>query len=158
MGYRDQDNFWIFAYVGFVLLLTQGFLYRRLVKKLHEVKLMSLGVGFMFLGLAGLAAVAMATESSLRPTAFFVSLALGVIGFAFLTPSAQALISRRSDPNRQGEVLGVNQSFAALARILGPVTGVVLFKVEGTEHVLPYVTSTVLLLVVMGLSTKVRRE
>ena len=40
------------------------------------------------------------------------------IGAPFLTPSVQALISRRSDPERQGEVLGVNQSFSALARIL----------------------------------------
>jgi MFS family permease len=158
MGYRDQDNFWIFAYVGFVLMLTQGFLYRRLVKKYHEVRMMQLGVGFMFMGLAGLAAVAMAKDPTLRPVMFFVALALGVIGFAFLTPSAQALISKRSDPNRQGEVLGVNQSFAALARILGPITGLVLFKVEGTEHVLPYVTSAILLVIVMGLLTKVRRE
>ena len=63
---------------------------------------------------------------------FFVALALAVVGFAFLTPSAQALISKRSDPARQGEVLGVNQSFSALARILGPVIGVVLFEAERT--------------------------
>jgi MFS family permease len=157
MKYSDRDNFWIFAYVGAVLMLTQGFLYRRLVKKYHEVQLMRLGVGIMFLGLVGLAAVAMAGSSSLRPPTFFISLALGVIGFAFLTPSVQALISKRSDPGRQGEVLGVNQSFAALARILGPVAGVVLFKAEDT-HVLPYAASAVLLVVVIGLLTKVGRD
>ena len=48
----------------------------------------------------------------------FIALTAAVIGFAFLTPSAQALVSRRSDPEKQGEVLGVNQSAAALARIL----------------------------------------
>jgi MFS family permease len=158
MGYGDRENFWIFAYVGFVLLMTQGFLYRRLVKKHHELKLMRLGVGFMFLGLVGLAAVAMANDHSLRATAFFISLACGVVGFAFLTPSAQAMISKRSDPNRQGEVLGVNQAFAALARIGGPIVGIVLFKVADTYHVLPYVASALLLLIVMGLLTKVKRD
>jgi MFS family permease len=157
LGYGDQENFWIFAYVGFVLMLTQGFLYRRLVKTYHEVPLMRLGVGFMFLGLVGLAAVAMAGDSGLRGTMFFLALAIGVVGFAFLTPSVQALISNRSDPARQGEVLGVNQSFSALARILGPVTALVLFKAEST-HVLPYAASAVLLAIVMGLLTKVGRD
>jgi MFS transporter, DHA1 family, tetracycline resistance protein len=149
LGYNEQTNYWIFAYVGFVLMLTQGFLYRKLVKKHHEVKLMRYGVGFMFLGLVGLAVVAMSDrEMTLRPTMFFIALAMGVVGFAFLTPSAQALISKRSDPARQGEVLGVNQSFSALARILGPVTGVVLFELEST-HVLPYTASAILLAIVM---------
>src|SRR5262245_9229426 len=157
LGYDEQANYWVFAYVGFVLMLTQGFLYRRLVKKYHEVPLMRFGVGFMFLGLAGLAAVAVSDKGlSLRALAYFGALALGVIGFAFLTPSAQALISKRSDRARQGEVLGVNQSFSALARILGPVTGVVLFELEST-HVLPYAASAVLLAIVMGLLTKVER-
>src|SRR4029079_5383846 len=156
LGYTEQTNYWIFAYVGFVLMLTQGFLYRRLVKKYHEVSLMRFGVGFMFLGLVGLAAVAMSNqELCLRAPSFFGALALGVIGFAFLTPSAQALISKRSDPARQGEVLGVNQSFSALARILGPVIGGVLFEAERT-HVLPYTASALLLAVVMLLLTKVR--
>jgi MFS family permease len=158
LGYNEQTNYWIFAYVGFVLMLTQGFLYRRLVKKYHEVPLMRLGVGFMFLGLAGLAAVAISDKDlTLRAPAFFGALALGVVGFAFLTPSAQALISKRSDPGRQGEVLGVNQSFSALARILGPLTGVLLFESE-SSHVLPYAASAVLLAIVMGLLTRVGRD
>jgi MFS transporter, DHA1 family, tetracycline resistance protein len=158
LGYTEQTNYWIFAYVGFVLMLTQGFLYRRLVKKYHEPTLMRLGVGFMFLGLVGLAAVAMSEQHvSLRAPSFYGALALGVIGFAFLTPSAQALISKRSDPARQGEVLGVNQSFSALARILGPVTGTVLFEAM-PSHVLPYTASAVLLAVVMLLLMKVRPD
>ena len=63
--YSNESNAWIFAYVGFVLMLTQGLIYRRLVKKIDEVKLMRIGVAFMFLGLAGLAVVA--AVSNLRP-------------------------------------------------------------------------------------------
>ena len=108
-------------------------------------------------GLVGLAAVALARESSLRPAGFFVSLACGVIGFAFLTPSIQALISKRTDPDRQGEILGVNQSFSALARILGPLVGNVLFFAH-SSHVLPYVSSALLLALVLALLTKIRRD
>lgn len=156
-GYSDAGNFWIFAYVGFVLMFTQGLLYRRLKDKYHEVTLMRLGVAFMLLGLVGLAAVAMGGTSSMRQVGFFIVLACGVIGYAFLTPSAQALISKRSDPARQGEVLGVNQSFSALARILGPVTGNVLFFAH-PSHALPYATSALLLAIVLGLITKLRKD
>ncbi len=156
-GYTDQDNFWIFTYVGFVFLLAAGYS-RQLLKKLPEIKLMRLGVGSMFLGLAGLTAVALSDESALRSIGFFISLALGVTGFAFLTPSSQALISKRSDPNRQGEVLGVNQSFSSLARILGPIVGITLFFVPGTHHVLPYVASAVMLVIVIGLLTRIKRN
>lgn len=157
LKFEGAANYWIFAYVGFVLVIAQGF-YRRLAKKHHEVRMMRLGIGSMFLGLVGLTAVALsAADSSLRAPVFFLALALGVIGWGFMQPSVPALISKRTDSNRQGEVLGVNQSFAALARILGPVTGVVLFEQEPT-HVLPYVASAVLLGVVMLLLTRVRPD
>ena len=155
--YSDKGNFWIFAYVGFVLMFTQGFIYRRVKDKYHEVALIRLGVGFMFLGLVGLAAVAISGNASLRQSGFFVALACGVVGYAFLTPSIQALISKRSDPARQGEVLGVNQSFSALARILGPLGGNLLFFAH-ESHVLPYALAAMLLAIVLGLLTKIRRD
>ena len=88
-----------------------------------------------------------------------VALAVAVIGFAFLTPSAQALISRRSDPRTQGEILGVNQSASALARILGPMLGVSLFFAT-PSHILPYLAGAVLLVVVflLALTPTVSRE
>jgi MFS family permease len=84
-------------------------------------------------------------------------LAVAVLGFAFLTPSAQALISRRSPADRQGEVLGVNQSASALARILGPVCGLALYKATPT-HLLPYVFGAALLLLMLPLIPRIRRS
>jgi DHA1 family tetracycline resistance protein-like MFS transporter len=47
---------------------------------------------------------------------------LGVgMGWGLLAPSLQSLVSRRARPNEQGEVLGVNQSAAAFARVIGPI-------------------------------------
>jgi hypothetical protein len=84
------------------------------------------------------------------------SLTFAVVGFAFLTPSAQALISRRTDPARQGEILGVNQSASALARILGPVVGLTLYDLTAT-HLLPYVFGAGLLLLMLPLMPRIRR-
>jgi MFS transporter, DHA1 family, tetracycline resistance protein len=55
-------------------------------------------------------------------------LSIIVCGFAFMMPALTALISRRSDPERQGGILGLSQSVSALARILGPMMGVPLLK------------------------------
>ena len=45
----DEKNYLLFAYVGFVLMLTQGVLYRRLANRLSEVTFMTLGLVFMTL-------------------------------------------------------------------------------------------------------------
>jgi MFS family permease len=84
------------------------------------------------------------------------SLTICVAGFALLTPSAQALVSRRADPDKQGEILGVNQSASALARILGPLFGLSLYKATPT-HLLPYLFGSALLLLMLPLLPRIRR-
>ncbi len=160
----EADTFWIFAFVGVVLMLTQGFLYRRwLAPRLSEPALMALGLGLMGVGVLALAGFTLLTTQE-EPPGFSVLLglmlpvlAVAVVGFACLTPSAQALISRRSPPDRQGEVLGVNQSASALARILGPVCGVALYKATAT-HLLPYVFGGGVLLLMLPLIPRIRRS
>ena len=80
-----------------------------------------------------------------------------MMGFAFLTPSVQALVSRRSDPARQGEILGVNQSAAALARILGPLVSIPLFF-STRSHILPYLFGASLLGIVLLLCLRITRD
>lgn len=171
----EQNSFLVFAYVGLVLVLTQGFLYRRLANRLSEVTFMAMGISLMALGLVMLGGVTwMGAEytdqlgpkwtATEHPQEFrlllafmLASMTLAVIGFAFLTPSAQALISRRSDPAKQGEILGVNQSAASLARILGPIFGLILYKLT-PSHLLPYLFGAALLLVMLPLLPRIRRE
>ncbi len=158
---NERSNFLIFAYVGFVLMVAQGGFYRRLAGKMSEERLLGIGVALMFLGLAGLATVAwMAGEGKDADNlqiSFFCALAAAVFGFAFVNPSVTALVSRRSDPQRQGEVLGVNQSFAALGRILGPFIGLILFNL-GFSHTLPYLAGVVTLVVVVMLLPRIRKN
>lgn len=166
-----ENSFLIFAYVGFALLLTQGVFYRRLAKRVSEPTFMAFGIVFMGGGVGTLGAVALlgtqATVLQSMPAPeglvnlpliplLILALTLAVVGFAFLTPSAQALVSRRTEANVQGEILGVNQSASALARILGPLLALPLYK-STQSHLLPYVFGSVLLLLMLPLIPRIRR-
>lgn len=157
----EQTNFLIFAYVGFALMLSQGLIYRRFVQRVGEVRFLRAGVVLKAAGLAGAMLVLLFRghiEGEVTKWVLALTvLTVAVMGYALLTPSVQALISRRSDPARQGEVLGVNQSAAAMSRILGPLVSITLFFLTPT-HILPYLMGTVLLLVVLLLSLRIHQE
>ena len=195
-GYHETDSFLIFAYIGFVLMLTQGVLYRRLASRVSEVTFMGMGIFFMAIGVALLGwitySVSLQYERERLPlvaastiglmaspldqgpllasaglfaqqspdswlVAFlFIAITAAVVGFAFLTPSAHALISRRTSSDRQGEILGVNQSASAMARILGPVFGLSLYM-STPSHLLPYIAGAVLLLLMLPMLPRIRR-
>jgi MFS transporter, DHA1 family, tetracycline resistance protein len=161
LKFAEDQSYLIFAYVGLVLMLTQGLLYRRLARRLTEPTFILLGIVHMALGLVGLAAVTVLADQVDVPWAVtmvlvFASLAVAVVGFSFMTPSAQALISRRTDANQQGEILGVNQSASAMARILGPPIGITLFKLMDPP-LLPYVFGAVVLLAMLPMMPRIRR-
>jgi MFS family permease len=163
-GMADDANFLVFAAIGFVLLLAGG-CYRPLAKRLPEWRLLAAGVALMLVGMAALAGVAagvtgrsvVAGDGDPLRWAFYASAGLVVVGFAFINPSVSALISRRADADRQGEVLGVNQSFASLARIIGPVMGMSLFSLHASRA-LPYAAAMLLLLVVAALVPRLTAE
>ncbi len=157
-GLTDDDNFLVFAFVGAVLMFAGG-MYRPLAKKGSERKLLRAGIVMMLLGMAGVAAVAYlsADPPAGLKTIFYCAMSISVIGFAFTNPSISALVSKGADPARQGEVLGVNQSFAALGRITGPFLGSVLFQAE-PSRTLPYVAAALALLLVLALLPKVKGE
>jgi MFS transporter, DHA1 family, tetracycline resistance protein len=193
---NDKDNFLVFAYVGLVLAVAQGGLYRGLARRgTRETTFMIAGSILMIAGMAALGAEArfasrhsstdgvfgtmnpvMASQSlgaekdpqaaedqpgpgpgGLTLTAFLISAAIAVVGFSFMNPSINSLVSRRSDPSQQGEILGVNASANSLSRILGPMAGVSLYYLWPT-HTLPYLFATALLLLVLGLSLHVWRR
>lgn len=113
-----------YAFIGFTLAIVQGGIVRRVAGRVSEAALASFGtvveiVGFMVLAQA-------ATHPSL--TLMLSGLAIVVTGFAFMTPSLNSLLSRWTDPTKQGGILGIGQSMSSLARILGPLAGVPLVE------------------------------
>lgn len=140
-GLSDRTNFFIFAYVGFVLTVAQGGIIRRLSTRVKPKALATGGAAVMVVGLSliGLAA----QHRSLGELVAFLPIV--VLGFSALTPSLQSILSLKTPAERQGEVLGVGQSMSALARILGPIAGTKLFY--SSDIAMPYWAGAALMLV-----------
>jgi DHA1 family tetracycline resistance protein-like MFS transporter len=134
----EKKNFYLFSYIGAVLCIMQGLFVRRLAPRLGEPAMIVIG---MILMGAGLWLVGMAAETKSIGMLLWIMPIL-IAGFSFVTPCVQALISRRSDPSRQGEILGVNQSASSIARILGPMLG---FSLLSKGYVVPYQVATALI-------------
>jgi DHA1 family tetracycline resistance protein-like MFS transporter len=119
---------WTFAFIGFTLTLVQGGIVRRLSGRIHEGVMAASGAVLEIIGFGLL------IEAGHRGTLPWLLTALAVVvsGFACMTPSLNSLISRRSDPTRQGAILGVAQSISALARICGPMAGIPLFRQQAS--------------------------
>jgi MFS transporter, DHA1 family, tetracycline resistance protein len=128
-----------YAYIGVMMALVQGGLVRRLAGRISEGVMAAVGAVIDGIGF-GLMVPAIVRES---PTLLFLALTVVVIGSAFMQPSLNSLLSRRSDPAKQGAIAGVSQSVNALARILGSGLGIPLLKLHVTS---PYYLSAGLML------------
>ncbi len=163
--FNVKQNFLVFAGVGVVLMIAQGGFYRRFAGKVSELRLMMIGLGFMLAGLGSLLVFAyfmyQLKEMDAAPTGFhwvfYVASAVAVFGFAFVNPSVSAMISKRASASQQGEVLGVNQSSTAIARILGPAVGTLVYDVHAS-HAVPFAAAVGLLLLVLFLVPVIRRD
>jgi len=88
----------------------------------------------------------------------FLALGIVVAGFSFMQPSLNAMLSRRSDPARQGAIMGVGQSVSSLARIIGSGIGIPLLTMQLN---MPYYVATGLMILgvlLIGVASKSGRD
>lgn len=124
------------GFAGLIGAVIQGGLLGRLVKRFKEPNLIAFGIITMGLGMLLIS--------------FFdgrwlllLPMALVSVGQSAFTPSANGLLSRFADPERQGEILGAAQSANSLGRILGPAFAGVMFQNLGYQA--PYISGAIVL-------------
>lgn len=139
-AFDDQQVFLVFAYIGFVLALVQGGLVRRLAGKVADTSLAGAGA---IIELAGFGLMIVAIQQA-SVTVLLIALGIVTGGFAFVTPSLNGLLSRRTSADRQGGVLGIGQSVSSLARILGAMLGPTLLA---RQAYLPFIIALVLMVI-----------
>jgi MFS family permease len=125
-GWRLQTRLMlVFAYIGIIQCLVQGILVRRLASFVSEATLAGWGLTLSVLGFLMMAAIEWSDQATVG--LLMLASAVEVSGIALVFPAVQSLLSRRSDPARQGGILGAAESLSSVARITGVVLGVRLY-------------------------------
>ncbi|MEG8947165.1 MFS transporter [Rosettibacter firmus] len=132
--FTDRQNGILFGTMGIIGAAVQGGLMKLIKDKISERKLLLIGLAFMIAGLAGI-------PYGINFLGVIIIVIILSIGTGILQPLLLSLISKFTNQNEQGIVLGINQSFSALARVLGPLWGGFSFNYLGYKA--PFLTGAI---------------
>lgn len=116
LGSGPSTVAWFFVFVGLCSAIVQGGLVRRLAPRFGETRLVVAG-GLLLV--AGYLLLRLGTDVP----RLLGAVAVIALGIGLTTPTLSSLVSRRTSPAAQGEVLGAYQSMASLGRVFGPFAG-----------------------------------
>lgn len=148
-GWNMSQASYGFAYVGLLMVFTQGYLIRKLLPRVGERGLLPWGLFLFSVGLFG-------CSFSETPWVMAPFISLLAVGYGMATPSTTGSISLLSSKETQGENLGVAQSLAALARIVGPISGGFVFQKVSIDA--PFLYGSVTALMALFLAFSVRSK
>lgn len=146
-GYNAQHTGYLFAYVGVIAVIIQGGLIGRLVKRFGELRLVIVGALCFAISLFAVPFVGPAAGGL---GALLLGGGVFSMGNSLATPALNSLASKSVGPDQQGIVLGVMQSAASLARVVGPLLQTILLGTAvahmGADGVLHYMSDRSLML------------
>jgi MFS family permease len=110
-----------FAYIGVLMVFTQGYLVRKWMPKFGESHVLKVGLLMFALSLVAL-------PFSFTISILAVTMTVLAIGNGLMRPPNLGLISLATPPDEQGLTMGVTNSLASLGRIIGPLIGGVAYS------------------------------
>ncbi len=137
LGFGARETGYVLAYIGLLGALLQGGAIGPVVKRFGERRLVQAGQA---IAAAGLVASALVSSWLL----LLLAVAPLAIGLSLATPTLNSLLTRESPTEEYGRVLGLSQSVAALARVLGPLAAGFAFDYIGVPA--PFLLAAALLL------------
>lgn len=139
LAYNQSEIGLIFSFMGICNTLVQIFLIRYFTKQIGEQNSLILGC---FLSVFGLGLI------GFSPTTIFLMIVIAVlaVGNGLSNTVSVSLLSQHVSKDKQGTVLGVNQSLGSLARFFGPVWGGMVYQWVGYKY--PFVTGGLIMLAV----------
>lgn len=143
-GFTAASIGWVFTFIGVVLAVVQGILVGKVVKRVGEARLISAATLLIAISL-GLVPFS-GTVPLLMMTLGALALGMGCNG-----PSLSSMVSKLSDPNDQGGILGLASSLASLGRVVGPAWGGFLFDRFGMT--MPYLSAAAIMLIAFAASS-----
>ena len=143
-AFSPAQNGGMFVFIGFILIVVQGGIVRRLAKPVGEKRLAIAG---LFCGI--FAFLALAITLNLGP--FFIALAIMALAMGLASPTLSALISLYSNESEQGANLGVFRSAGSLARAIGPLVAAFVYFAYGSQSAYLFGAVVVILPLLMAL-------
>jgi DHA1 family tetracycline resistance protein-like MFS transporter len=131
MHWNVRENGLMFAYIGILGVLIQGGMLRRLVPKTGEKPLIIVGSIVLCLS------IALLPVSDNFALVVLASSGLA-IGNSLVTPMISGLASKSADAQSQGAVMGLMQSIASFARMVGPAVGGFMLNYDFLHPNIPY--------------------
>ena len=117
-GYDAERTGYLLAFVGLLAVIMQGGLLGPLAKKFGEAKLVVFGC---FMLVISFAIVPFVGKDQGGLWALLAGVACFALGNSMASPSLTSLASKNANDFEQGKVLGIMQSAASLARVIGPM-------------------------------------
>ncbi len=130
-NFTDMQIGYLYGLIGVVGAIVQGGFIKRLSEKYKDEKLVIVGIFFMMIGLTGLPYGG--TFLGIAIIAGFLAMGSGI-----LQPTILSMVSKNANSENQGGILGLNQSAASMARVLGPLWGG--FAFEYISYQFPFLT------------------
>jgi DHA1 family tetracycline resistance protein-like MFS transporter len=148
-GFDAKHNGYVFAYLGLLGAVIQGGLLGRLLKMFSDKTLAVTGIILM-------TASMFALPLSERITTLLIASTGLAIGNSLVTPTLNGMASKSVNAAWQGRVLGILQSAASLARIIGPVLGGYLLGRDAIRDInygrTPFWTGGAIMLLALGVA------
>ncbi|MBX3293127.1 MAG: MFS transporter [Acidobacteria bacterium] len=117
-GYDAEKTGYLLGFVGLVAAVMQGGVFGVLAKRFGEVPLIAAGCVILT---ASLVAVPFVSSASGGLPMLLIGIAAFAIGNSISSPALTSLASKSANEAEQGQALGIMQSFASLARVIGPL-------------------------------------
>ncbi len=130
-NFSDKEIGYLFSIIGIVGAFVQGGLLKQLAKRFTDEKLTLIGIFFMMIGLTGL-------PYGMTFLGVVIVVVVLAIGSGILQPTLLGVISKNVPKEKQGTILGLNQSLGSLARVLGPLWGGLAYDYIGYQF--PFLT------------------
>lgn len=146
-----KEATYVFAFIGVTSAIFQGLLIGK-ISKLFSPRQMIIW-GSIIMGLS-LAAIPLPPKGMFVPWEI-VACAFLSFGNACITPAVTSWLSKIAPPTQIGQVLGANQSFSSLARVIGPPMGTSMFS---SHFNLPFYISGLIMILPLIIIMKLKNN
>lgn len=136
----------VFVYTGFLSVVMRAVVLGWLVDRLGETRVMRSGAVLLGCGL-----LLYTLPSDLWVMAFVIPLV--PVGTALLFPSVTALSSHQSGQHELGQMMGVQQAFGGMARVVAPIVATAIYQALSPRD--PFLFAAAIMLLVTILAFRV---